>query len=118
MNIFNGSHLKKAFWNSMDGLKFALYREVSIRQEIAIITLLLVVIFGFTNYTMIEKIALTYVSCMVIVVELINTGIEKTVDRISDAPHPLSKAAKDLGSAAVLLSILLAACVWIVILVG
>ena len=53
---------------------------------------------------------------LVLIVELLNTAIEKLVDRISLEPHELSKAAKDVGSAAVGLSLLWAVGVWIVVL--
>ena len=49
-------------------------------------------------------------------VELLNTGIEKAIDRISKDLHPLSGAAKDLGSAAVFMSLLLAATTWALVL--
>jgi diacylglycerol kinase (ATP) len=49
----------------------------------------------------------------VLVVELLNTGIERTVDRIGADWHPLSKVAKDCASAAVLLSLLLAGGIWV-----
>jgi diacylglycerol kinase (ATP) len=52
----------------------------------------------------------------VLIVELINSAIEAVVDRISLERHPLSKNAKDFGSAAVALSILLAAAIWAVVL--
>src|SRR5690348_15850094 len=52
---------------------------------------------------------------LVLMVELLNTGIESAIDRISTERHPLSKRAKDLGSAAVLVSLINAAAVWLVI---
>ncbi|MDO8304464.1 diacylglycerol kinase, partial [Herminiimonas sp.] len=53
---------------------------------------------------------------LVLVVELINSAIEAVVDRVSLERNPLSKNAKDFGSAAVLLTLLLAAATWLVIL--
>ena len=55
---------------------------------------------------------------LVLVVELLNTGIEAAIDRISTERHSLSKAAKDAGSAAVLASIANAGIIWLVILLG
>ncbi|BBI52716.1 hypothetical protein HORIV_51370 [Vreelandella olivaria] len=55
---------------------------------------------------------------LVLIVELINSAIESTVDRISFDHHPLSGRAKDIGSAAVLLSIALTIGVWLFVLVG
>ncbi len=54
---------------------------------------------------------------LLMVVELLNTGIEAAIDRIGPEWHPLSKRAKDMGSAAVLLTVLMAATVWILALV-
>jgi diacylglycerol kinase (ATP) len=53
---------------------------------------------------------------LVLIVELINSAIEATVDRVSLERHPLSKNAKDLGSAAVFLALLFAAAAWLVVL--
>ncbi len=55
---------------------------------------------------------------MILVAELANTAIETTIDRISEADHPLSKKAKDIGSAVVALSALTALAVWLLILFG
>jgi diacylglycerol kinase (ATP) len=59
---------------------------------------------------------LVLVLVFVLIVELINSAIEATVDRISLEPHPLSKRAKDIGSAAVALSIGIAMVAWGVVL--
>ena len=53
---------------------------------------------------------------MLMVVELLNTGIEAAIDRIGPEWHPLSKRAKDMGSAAVLLTVLITATIWILAL--
>ena len=63
-----------------------------------------------------EKLALIVVLALVLLVELINAAIEAVVDRVSLERHPLSKAAKDLGSAAVALAIAIAAATWAVVL--
>jgi diacylglycerol kinase (ATP) len=54
---------------------------------------------------------------LVLIVELVNSSIEATIDRIGTEIHPLAKNAKDLGSAAVLVSLLTAAAMWLIILV-
>jgi diacylglycerol kinase (ATP) len=59
-----------------------------------------------------EKLLLIGVLILVLIIELINSALEAVVDRISLERHPLSKRAKDMGSAAVLLSLLIAAGVW------
>ena len=55
---------------------------------------------------------------LVLIVELINSGIESAIDRISPERHPLAKRAKDLGSAAVFLSLVNACAVWLLVLLG
>jgi len=59
-----------------------------------------------------ERLLLVASWLVVMIVEILNTAVEATVDRISDEDHPLSGQAKDLGSAAVFLSLVLAALVW------
>ena len=51
-----------------------------------------------------------------LIVELLNSAIEATVDRVSEEPHPLAKRAKDLGSAAVMLSLIATAATWLLVL--
>jgi diacylglycerol kinase (ATP) len=104
-----------AFTYSMDGFKAAWQNEHSFRQE-----LLVVVIGTVTALSMkisaFEKLMLVAVLVLVLVVELINSALEAVVDRISLEPHPLSKNVKDLGSAAVALSIGIALAAWAVVL--
>jgi diacylglycerol kinase (ATP) len=63
-----------------------------------------------------EKLLLVAVLVLVLIVELLNSAIESVVDRISLEPHPLSKNAKDIGSAAVFLALALASVTWLVVL--
>ena len=101
--------------NTWDGLRWAWRSEAAFRQEMVLIVVasilaLLLPVSGF------QKLALIGVLVVVLVVELINSAIEAVVDRISLERHPLSKAAKDLGSAAVALTLLLAFATWAVVL--
>jgi diacylglycerol kinase (ATP) len=66
--------------------------------------------------TLIERIVLISVVILVLIVEILNTAIEVAIDRQSFEINPLAKRAKDLGSAAVMLSLILAGGVWISIL--
>lgn len=66
--------------------------------------------------SILEKLALVFVLAFVLVVELLNSAIEAVVDRISLERHPLSKNAKDLGSAAVFMSVIVAVLTWAAIL--
>lgn len=100
---------------SFDGFKTAWKYEHAFRQELmvavpAAIVALLLKISAF------QKLALIAVLGLVLLVELINASIEAVVDRVSLERHPLSKAAKDLGSAAVALAIAIAAATWAVVL--
>ena len=64
-----------------------------------------------------QPMALAVSVVLLMVVELLNTGIEAAIDRIGPEWHPLSKRAKDMGSAAVLLTVLITATIWILALV-
>jgi diacylglycerol kinase (ATP) len=103
-----------AFFYSIDGFKAAWRHEHAFRQE-----LLLVVpaslLAMWLPLPVLHKLALIAVLVLVLIIELINSAIEAVVDRISLERHPLSKNAKDFGSAAVLLAVLLAAGTWAVI---
>ncbi|USX22128.1 diacylglycerol kinase [Oxalobacteraceae bacterium OTU3REALA1] len=104
-----------AFFYSIDGLKAAWKHEHAFRQELGLFvagTLVALVL----KVSAFEKLVLIAVLVLVLIVELINSAIEAVVDRISLERHPLSKNAKDFGSAAVLLACLLAAATWAVVL--
>lgn len=104
-----------AFFYSIDGLKSAWKHEHAFRQELALFvagTLVALVL----KVSAFEKLVLIAVLVLILIVELINSALEAVVDRISLERHPLSKNAKDFGSAAVLLACLLAAATWAVVL--
>jgi diacylglycerol kinase (ATP) len=65
----------------------------------------------------IEQVLLIFPIALVLIVEVLNSAIESVVDRIGDEYHTLSGAAKDMGSAAVWLSLMLAVVVWLIILI-
>ena len=101
--------------NTRDGLAWAWRSEAAFRQEVVVIAIatvaaLLLPVSGF------QKLVLVGVLILVLIVEIINSAIEAIVDRISLDRHPLSKVAKDMGSAAVALSLLLATATWGVVL--
>ena len=104
-----------AVFYALDGLKSAWKTEHAFRQELAVVIPGIVVAL-FCPVTALEKLMLIGVLVLVLIVELINSAIEATVDRVSLERHPLSKNAKDLGSAAVFLALLFAAAAWLVIL--
>lgn len=85
--------------------------ETAFRQE-AIAAMLLVPLAFRLGRSWVETTLLAGSIVMVMIVELLNTGIETAIDRIGPEWHDLSKRAKDMGSAAVLLSLLLAGGIW------
>ena len=88
-----------SFKYSWDGLKYAYANEQSLRMH-AIGTLLVVILAILLHVNFNEWIMLLISSVVVLVVELLNTGIEHTVDLVTKEFHPLAKVAKDCGSAA------------------
>jgi diacylglycerol kinase (ATP) len=101
---------------SWAGLTFALRREAAFRQEL-VLYLLLAAALPFLPLPGLYKLLLLVLNSLVLIVELLNSAIEKVVDLASPGYHPLAKQAKDLGSAAVLLSLLLALIGWLAALV-
>ena len=96
---------------SIQGLVTAWRIEHAFRQEVLVFVL--GAIFAFVlPVSAFERLVLVGVLLLVLIVELINSAFEAVVDRISLERHPLSKNAKDFGSAAVGLSLLLAAITW------
>ena len=102
--------------NSYKGFVFLMRHEAAFRQEFILFLVLLPVVF-LLELDRIEKLLLIASLLLVLIVEILNTAIETTVDRISLEHHQLSGLAKDLGSFAVLLSIGLVMLTWWLILV-
>lgn len=111
----------RRIWNalfySLDGLRAAYRHEDAFRQEVLLAVLLipaacLVPVSGIGKAMLIGSVLL------VLVVELLNSAVEATVDRISLENHRLAKRAKDIGSAAVLLSLANVAVVWTLVMFG
>jgi diacylglycerol kinase (ATP) len=101
---------------SCKGFKAAYSNEAAFRQELfaAVILLPAAIYFG---ETLAQQILLITSLLFVLLVELLNSAIEAVVDRISDDHHELAGRAKDMGSAAVLLSIIICAAIWIAVLI-
>ena len=96
---------------SLSGLAGAWRTEGAFRQEV-IGAAILIPIACFIPVPVLHRALLIASVLMVIVVELLNSAMEAAIDRISLDRHPLSKKAKDTGSAAVLVSIVIAMLVW------
>jgi diacylglycerol kinase (ATP) len=109
--------LWSAFANSWRGFKGAFRAEAAFRQEVALAAVL-VPLGLWLGATPVEKALLVSSVLLVLIIELVNTGIEAVVDRIGPERHELSGLAKDVGSSAVLLSFVLLICVWGSILLG
>ena len=96
---------------SMDGLAGAWRTEGAFRQEV-ICAAILIPIACLVPVPLLQRALLVASVLLVLVVELLNSSMEAAIDRISLDRHPLSKKAKDTGSAAVLLAIVIAMLVW------
>lgn len=105
------SRMWHAFGYSLAGLRSG-WGETAFRQE-ALAAIVLVPAAFWLGQTWVETALLAGSVLLVMMVELLNTGIETAIDRIGPEWHDLSKRAKDMGSAAVLLSLLLCAGVWL-----
>lgn len=107
--------LYKALGYSRDGLRAAWRHEAAFREEV-LLALVAVPLGLWLGRTGLEKALLAASVLLVLVVELLNSAVEAVVDRVSAERHDLSKRAKDLGSAAVLLTLAAAALVWALVL--
>ncbi len=97
--------------NSWCGLVYAFLEESAFRQELSLFVLLTPLAL-FLPISYLEKALLISSLIMVLVVELLNSSVEAAIDRISFEHHDLSKRAKDFGSAAVMLALLIALLMW------
>lgn len=105
------SRMAHAFGYSLAGLR-AGWSETAFRQE-ALAAMVLIPAAFWLGQTWVEIALLCATVVLVMVVELLNTGIETAIDRIGPEWHDLSKRAKDMGSAAVLLSLVLCGGIWL-----
>ncbi|MDJ0928227.1 MAG: diacylglycerol kinase [Gammaproteobacteria bacterium] len=106
------SRLIAATGYSLSGLNAAWRSEEAFRQE-AVLALIMLPGAFWLGTTLLERLLLACSVLLVLIVELLNTAIEYTVDRIGTDHHELSGRAKDMGSAAVMLSLVLAAMIWV-----
>jgi len=105
----------RAAINSWNGLIYAFKEESAFRQELGL-SLILIPLAIYLPVTPIEQILLIASVILVLIIELLNSSVEAAIDRISFEVHDLSKRAKDFGSAAVMLALLLCAFTWVIIL--
>lgn len=108
--------LMNAFGYSIAGTLAAFKHEDAFRQEV-ILAAILTPVAMYYGETTIDQALMISSLFLIIIVELLNSSIEATVDRISVKHHKLAKRAKDIGSAAVFFSLINAAVIWFLILV-
>jgi diacylglycerol kinase (ATP) len=110
--VKNGiSRIWAALLYSLNGLRIAFSSEAAFRQEVIVIAISSTILF-FLPMSLVWKGLLFFATASILVVELLNTAIEAVVDKVSPEYHDLAKRAKDIGSAAVFISILLALILW------
>ncbi len=117
---YKGKTGLRRLWNalhySFDGLKAAYQHEDAFRQEIRVAAILLPLAI-WLPVSRIETALMIASVLAVLIVELLNSAVEAVVDRVSLENHHLAKRAKDIGSAAVFVSLCAVALIWGVILV-
>ncbi len=121
MSPFKGQTGLKRILNaagySLDGLRAAFTGEAAFRQ-LVLINLVLIPLSFFLDVSRGERALMIGVCLLALIVELLNSAVEAAIDRISLERHPLSKNAKDMGSAAQLTALTLITVVWTTILLG
>jgi diacylglycerol kinase (ATP) len=108
------ARIGRALGYSLQGFAAAWRNEQAFRQEL-LLCLVLLPFALFLPLEILERVVLIATLLIVLVVELLNSAIEAVVDRVSLDNHDLSKRAKDLGSAAVFLSLVIASVAWVLI---
>jgi diacylglycerol kinase (ATP) len=107
----------RALTASLQGLGGAFREEAAFRQELALAAL--VIPLGlWLGHSGVERALLIAPMLLILIVELLNSAIEATVDRIGFERHALAGLAKDIGSAAVFMSFVLLTAVWLLVLLG
>lgn len=109
------TRLINALGYSKDGLSAAWKNEAAFREEVLLATVTLPLAF-YLGQTGIERALLAGSILFILIVEILNSAVEAVVDKASPEKHELAKRAKDMGSAAVLLSLLNAAVIWACVL--
>lgn len=108
--------ITNAFFFSIAGFKAIWKHEEAFRQEVFLLIVTVPLAFWLTDNN-IEQVLLVGSVVVVLLVELLNSAVETAIDRIGYEHHELSGRAKDIGSAAVMLSLTLAAFTWALILI-
>ena len=116
MSPFKGQTGLKRILNaagySLDGLRAAFTGEAAFRQ-LVLLNVVLIPLALWLDVSPVERALMVAVSMLSLIVELLNSAVEAAIDRVSFELHELSKRAKDIASAAVLLSLVLAGGIWL-----
>ena len=110
-SLFSLVRIIKAFYYAICGLRSVFISEIAFRQEV-FLSFLIIPLGYYLGNNFIEKTLLIASWILVLIIEVINSALETIIDRVGNEIHPLSKKAKDAGSAAVFLSIFNMAIVW------
>lgn len=105
----------RATKNSLDGIEVLWKKEQSFRQEVAVLSIALPII-TFLHIPSELKLLLVLLLILVLVVEAINSAVETVVDRISTEIHAKSRIAKDMGSSAVCITIMMNVIAWVYVI--
>jgi len=111
------TRILRAVVASLNGLAGAFREEAAFRQELGL-ALIVIPLGLWLGHSGVERALLVAPMLLVLIVELLNSAIEATVDRISFEHHALAGLAKDIGSAAVFMSFVLLVAVWLLVLLG
>ena len=118
---FKGKKGLTRLWNALgysrDGLGAAWKNEAAFREEVLLAAITIPLAF-YLGKTGIERALMVGSIILILIVEILNSGLEAVVDKASPEKHELAKRAKDMGSAAVLLSLINAAVIWALVLLG
>ena len=114
-SVLNIGRIFRAFGYSWKGLRAVFQHEAAFRQELVACAILAPLAL-YLGTTLFERMLLIASLVFVLVVEILNSAIEAVVDWHGESPHPLAARAKDMGSAAVLLSMVVALLLWIAVL--
>jgi diacylglycerol kinase (ATP) len=118
-NALKGTHgirrIYNAFQYSMAGFA-AVFKDEAAFRQLCVLNAVLIPIAFMVEVSAVERVVLVLTPLFCLVVELLNSAVENVVDRISMELHPLSKKAKDMGSAAQLVAMTMVALAWLIIL--
>ena len=109
------TRLLRAFGYSFQGFRHAWREEAAFRQEL-ILSLFVIPLGLYLGHSGVERALLVSPMLLILVVEILNSAVEAVVDRSGTERHPLAGMAKDMGSAAVMLSFFLLGTVWLLVL--